>query len=103
MTDHYWKEFAAPYALGALDRVESAEFEQHLETCAECRAEVQSFQKAADRLAQGVTPAAPPPELRERVLREALPVRPIAQLAPPPAPPAQLAPPAPPVSPAPPV
>jgi anti-sigma-K factor RskA len=77
MTEHNWKELAASYALGALDRVESAEFERHLETCAECRAEVQSFQEVAATLAHGVTPATPSPELRDRVLREAHRVRPI--------------------------
>jgi anti-sigma-K factor RskA len=77
MTEHSWKDLAASYALGALDRVESAEFERHLETCPECRAEVQSFQEVAARLVQGATPATPPPELRERVLREAHRVRPL--------------------------
>ena len=77
MTEHGLRELAAPYALGALDRVESAEFERHLETCAECRAEVQSFHEVAGQLAQGVTPTTPPPELRERVLRAARQVRPL--------------------------
>jgi anti-sigma-K factor RskA len=77
MTEHSWKELAAPYALGALDRVERAEFERHLETCAECRADVQSFHEVAGQLGQSVTPTAPPRELRERVLREARQVRPL--------------------------
>src|SRR5437867_389335 len=43
MNEHRWAEHAAAYALGSLDPGERAEFEQHLETCASCRAEVQSF------------------------------------------------------------
>ena len=77
MTAHSWTELAAPYALGALDSTERVEFERHLETCAECRAEVQGFREVAGSLAQGVAPAAPPAELRERVLREARKVRPL--------------------------
>src|SRR5262249_10945618 len=52
MTDHRWTELAAPYALGALDSGERVDFERHLETCAECRAEVQAFREVAGRLAQ---------------------------------------------------
>ncbi len=77
MTAHSWTELAAPYALGALDSTERVEFERHLETCAECRAEVQAFREVAGSLAQGVVPAAPPAELREHVLRAAHQVRPI--------------------------
>src|SRR5881409_833148 len=77
MTEHHWTELAASYALGALDPAERVEFERHLETCPECRAEVQAFHEVAGRLAQGAPPAAPPAELRERVLREARQVRPL--------------------------
>ena len=77
MTAHSWTELAAPYALGTLDSAERVEFERHLETCAECRAEVQSFSEVAGQLASGVTPAAPPAGLRERVLRTARDVRPL--------------------------
>ena len=77
MTPHSLTELAAPYALGALDTAERVEFERHLETCAECRAAVQAFREVAGSLAQGVAPAAPPAELRERVLRDARQVRPL--------------------------
>jgi anti-sigma-K factor RskA len=77
MTAHTWTELAAPYALGALDSAERVEFERHLETCAECRAEVQAFREVAGSLADGVAPGAPPAELRERVLRDARQVRPL--------------------------
>jgi anti-sigma-K factor RskA len=77
MNEHRWAELAAAYALGTLDPGERAEFEKHLETCASCRAEVQSFHEVTGLLAQSVAPVAPPPELRERVLRAARQVRPI--------------------------
>ncbi|HEY3219241.1 MAG TPA: anti-sigma factor [Gemmatimonadales bacterium] len=77
MTEHRWTELAAPYALGSLDAEERAEFERHLETCASCRAEVQSFREVSGLLAQTVPPATPPAELRERILRAARQVRPL--------------------------
>lgn len=78
MNEHRWAELAAAYALGTLDPGERGEFERHLETCASCRAEVQSFHEVAGLLAQSAVLVAPPPELRERVLRAARQVRPIA-------------------------
>jgi anti-sigma-K factor RskA len=77
LTDHEWREFTAPYALGALDRGERREFEVHLAECATCRAEVQAFREAAGLLAAAVPVAAPAQALRERVLREAHQVRPM--------------------------
>jgi len=71
MTEHPWTELAAPYALGSLDPDERAGFERHLETCASCRAEVQSFREVSGLLARGVAHATPPAELRARVLRHA--------------------------------
>ncbi len=73
MNEHRWTDLAASYALGSLDAQERAEFEGHLETCASCRAEVQSFREVTGLLAQSVAPppAAPPRELRQRVLRAA--------------------------------
>ena len=76
MTEHRWTELAAPYALGSLDAEERAEFERHLETCASCRAEVQSFREVSGLFARGVAHATPPAELRARVLRQARRARP---------------------------
>jgi len=76
MTDHRWLELAAPYALGALSPDERAEFEAHLATCATCRAEVQALRDVAGLLAHAAPDSAPPPELRERILREARRLRP---------------------------
>ncbi len=78
MTDHQWSELTAPYALGVLDPQERTGFEAHLAECAACRSEVQSFRDVAVLLADSAPPAAPAPALRERILREARQVRPIA-------------------------
>ena len=69
-------ELTAAYALDALDEKDEREYEQHLRTCARCREELASLQGAAESLAFGVAPAAPPPGLRERILREARAERP---------------------------
>lgn len=59
------------YALDALDERERAEYEAHLATCEECRAELASLQEGAASLAYSVPAPAPPPALRERVLEQA--------------------------------
>lgn len=61
----------APYALSALDEGEEREFEQHLAVCESCRRELAGLREAAAALAYAAPPAAPPPELRERILAEA--------------------------------
>src|SRR3954466_14488020 len=58
----------AAHALGALDEVEARRGEEHLETCAECRAELEDWNATACALAYSVAPAEPPPELRSRIL-----------------------------------
>lgn len=77
MTDHRWLELAAAYALDALGPEERGEFAAHLATCATCRAEVQAQREVAGLLAHAAPDAAPPRELRDRVLQEARRVRPI--------------------------
>jgi anti-sigma-K factor RskA len=61
----------APYALDALDAQEEHEFEEHLALCERCREELSGLREAAAALAVGAPPAAPPPELRERILAQA--------------------------------
>ncbi len=77
MTDHEWRDYAAPYALGALVPEERSAFESHLAGCADCRAEVRSFSEVAGLLAHAAPAAEPPQALRDRVLAEARRVRPI--------------------------
>jgi anti-sigma-K factor RskA len=61
-------ELTAAYALDALDSAEARDYESHLATCAECRAELASLSEAAGALAFAVEAPAPPLELRERIL-----------------------------------
>ena len=64
------------YAVDALDDIERAQFERHLVECAECRAEVDSLREGAAMLAD-ISPVAPPPALRDRILAEVATVRPL--------------------------
>jgi len=59
---------AAGWVLGMLAPDEAREFAAHLADCATCQAEVASLQEAADAMAAAVPPAAPPPELRDRLM-----------------------------------
>jgi anti-sigma-K factor RskA len=62
-------DFAAAYALGALDGNELLEFEAHLKSgCPICAAEVASMMAASSRLPAALPPVPPPPALRQRVL-----------------------------------
>ena len=64
------------YALDAVDDIERAEFERHLATCADCRAEVASFRATAVQLSTLMS-VTPPERLREQVLRDIAKVRPL--------------------------
>ena len=64
------------YAVDALDPAERMLFEQHLATCPDCRAEVDSLREAAATLPE-ITLAEPPPGLRERLLADIATVRPL--------------------------
>jgi anti-sigma-K factor RskA len=59
---------SAPYALDALTREDRERFEDHLESCEQCRAELAGLNDAAASLAFAVEGPAPPPELRGRIL-----------------------------------
>lgn len=67
------------YAMDAVDDIERARFEQHLETCAECQAEVASLREATGVLSE-TTVAEPPAALRDRVLADIATVRPLPPL-----------------------
>jgi len=69
MSDHdALRDNAGAWVLGALDDEEAWRFSAHLEVCASCRDEVERLQVAADALPLGVPPAAPPPELKTRLM-----------------------------------
>ncbi|GAB3952182.1 zf-HC2 domain-containing protein [Kribbella albertanoniae] len=75
MSEHDYSQLGA-YALGALDPVESREVDEHLATCAECRAELAELEEMKEFLGE-VPPEAfldgPPDDgdlLLQRTLRE---------------------------------
>ena len=80
MTHAHSSDSAAGYALGVLDADEMREFERHLQSCAQCQAEVQSHREAVGLLAHAVKPMRPrdPAALRARILEQARAVRPLA-------------------------
>ena len=80
MTHQELIDSAASYALDALDGEERVAFESHLAGCARCQSEVAAYREVAGALAHAVPSAdvAPPPALRDRILRDAHQVRPIA-------------------------
>lgn len=80
MTHQRSIESVASYALDALGPEERAEFEAHLADCRECQAELVAYRQVAGVLAYAAPPAAAPDgaKLRERILREARTVRPMA-------------------------
>lgn len=61
---------AGAFALHALTDEEAASFARHLEGCHECRLEVQQLQMVADTLPIAAPQFAPPPELRDRIMRD---------------------------------
>lgn len=61
---------AGAYALHALTDEEAADFAAHMRTCDECRHEVEHLQMVADTLPIAAPQFAPPPELRDRIMRE---------------------------------
>ncbi len=62
------QELAAAYALGALDPAEASRLESMAAADRDLRAELDTFLHVARRLAQAVTPVAPPPAIRAAVL-----------------------------------
>jgi anti-sigma factor RsiW len=64
-----YREEVGAYLLGALTDVERQAFEQHLATCAECRAEVDRLRPAADVLPRSVEQVEPPPGLKASLMK----------------------------------
>lgn len=61
-------ELVSAYALGCLDADEAAAFAGHLETCADCRADLPVFRGVADALLLAVPDVAPSPVVREQLM-----------------------------------
>jgi anti-sigma-K factor RskA len=72
MDDHQqYQEPLALHALDALDAAEARSLEEHLASCAECRAALIEWRDATGLLAYASTPSAPSDELRSRILAAA--------------------------------
>ncbi len=56
------------YVLGAMPDDERPVFERHLMECEVCREDLASFEVVAEALPIAVTPLAPPPELKDRIM-----------------------------------
>lgn len=67
-TDLHISELIPAYALDCLDEDELVMVSEHLEICSACRAELRSYQTVADQLVLAVPDAAPPPELKRRLM-----------------------------------
>lgn len=59
---------AAGWALGALDPADAADFETHLQDCAECQTAVTRFEVVAHALRSPAPAVVPPPELEAKTL-----------------------------------
>jgi anti-sigma factor RsiW len=70
------------YALDAVDDLERAAFERHLNECETCRTESDELREAATRLADS-TWSVPPPRLRDNVLAQVAQTRQLPPVAPP--------------------
>ncbi|SDT19898.1 anti-sigma factor [Microlunatus soli] len=67
MTDHDPHQLLSGYALDALDPEDRARFEEHLDSCDDCRRELSEFGPAISELS-ALSDTAPPPQLRTDVL-----------------------------------
>jgi len=68
MEHQEYQELLAMHALDALDASEARLLEEHLGTCADCRAEMIELHDAGALLAYAATPAEPGIEVRNRIL-----------------------------------
>jgi anti-sigma-K factor RskA len=65
-------DLTAAYALDALDTEDAREYEAHLARCERCRTDLAALSDAAAALAYATDSPAPPPELRARILQQAV-------------------------------
>src|SRR6267378_3261945 len=71
MEHQEYQELLAMHALDALDASEARLLEEHLSTCAACRAEMIELRDAGALLAHAATPAEPGDQVRTRILTNA--------------------------------
>jgi hypothetical protein len=63
-----YRDDVGAYLLGALPDSERAAFEAHIESCAECREEVERLRTAAELLPRSVEQVEPPPSLKSSLM-----------------------------------
>lgn len=85
MTDPDIHALSGAYAVDALDDLERARFERHLDQCASCREEVASLRESATHLGD-LAATTPPPALRASILDDIRHVRPLPPETPSPSP-----------------
>ncbi|HEV7397461.1 MAG TPA: anti-sigma factor [Pyrinomonadaceae bacterium] len=68
MEHENYKVLLPLHALASLDQDEAQSLEEHLATCAACRAELDGWQATASSLAYAATPLEPSPQVRQRIL-----------------------------------
>jgi anti-sigma-K factor RskA len=68
MSHEEYKEMLAEHALGTLDAGEARVLEEHLATCAACRAELSQWRDMTATLAFSAKLVEPPPALRSRLM-----------------------------------
>ena len=88
MSQRDWSEFAAAYALGALEGEEREAFEAQLARDPGLVAEVRSYENVAGLIGEAHAPKAPPEHLKQRILDRARGVVPLPERSPKPPSPA---------------
>jgi anti-sigma-K factor RskA len=68
MAHEDYKEMLPLHALTSLELDEAKTLDQHLATCAECRAEMDQWQGTVGSLAYATDPLEPSPQVRDRIL-----------------------------------
>jgi anti-sigma-K factor RskA len=68
MTHEDYRELLAAHALTALDAADARALDAHLESCAECRAELSEWLEVSALIALDAEPVAPSAQLRDRIL-----------------------------------
>ena len=67
-TDVHVVDLLAAFALDSLDEEEFIQVSEHLARCAECRAELSTYQAVADQLALAVPAAIPPARVKQQLM-----------------------------------
>ncbi len=70
MSEKIYGDLYVEYILGSLSEPKTAELRRHLETCEECRANIEELQEVLHSIPLSLEPQAPPPDLKRRLMDE---------------------------------